>query len=80
MDKLSDEQKGLYLYGNISKCNVEELKDALRSFRAHDDAEGIMRIEGELLSRKELKVRDDYVTRESLQGPRKKEDSFFKLK
>lgn len=81
MKKLEENKKNFYLYGDISGCDTEELKSALRNFRSQNNPEGISRLEGELLNRKEMKIEHDFVLEERMQGPRKKDDKkFFKLK
>ncbi|HPS21430.1 MAG TPA: hypothetical protein PLO44_01320 [Candidatus Paceibacterota bacterium] len=80
MKELNESRNNLYLYGDISKFSTEELKSALKSFKSQNNPEGISRVEGELLNRKEIKVGYDFVLDENIQGPRKKDDKFFKLK
>ena len=68
-----------YIYGDLSKTSTEDLKKALAVFRGKKDDETYMRIEGELLNRKEINVRNDFVLNKSA-GLRKKVDDLLDLK
>jgi len=65
-----------YSYGDLSKVSPEDLKRALAVFRGKKDVETFMRIESELLDRKEINVEHDFVLNESA-GLRKNVDSFL---
>ncbi|HNW71475.1 MAG TPA: hypothetical protein PKZ36_02770 [Candidatus Paceibacterota bacterium] len=58
---LNENKKDKYLYGDLSKISTEELKSALKSFSTDKNPELHTRVEGELLARKEITVRKDFI-------------------
>jgi hypothetical protein len=79
---LMQEKKDKYLYGDISKISTEELKSALKSFKTDNNQEIHTRIEGELLTRKEIIVRKDFVRNDkTIEHPTKTKESkqFFNM-
>jgi len=64
---VAQEKEVDYAYGDLSKVDTETLKRALKSYKARDDGrnneivEIVSRIEGELLNRKEINIRQDFV-------------------
>jgi hypothetical protein len=67
-ERLNKDESINYLYDDLSKIDTKKLKLALvgyKNFKHHGNGEeAILRIEGELLSRKELDVKEEDVLEE----------------